>query len=100
MTIQELINHYEKEVEYFRKEVEICTKQEMSRVVEFYNGRKIQLLDCIEKLKQLNGATVKRSELIKFLIWIDEQTYFKEDNDISIEFIVDEYQKLINSNGA
>ena len=56
-----------------------------------------QILSIIEKIKQLNEATVKRSELIDFV------KYMKEHPDgkyVNIEEVVDSYLKSINFNGA
>jgi hypothetical protein len=34
-----------------------------------------------------------RKELVNCINWIDKSTYWKEDNDIPNEFIIDEYLK-------
>ena len=33
----------------------------------------------------------KKKEYEKFLKWVDEKTYWKEDNDVTISQVVDEY---------
>jgi hypothetical protein len=40
---------------------------------------------------QLREVTGLRKKLIDCLNWIDKSTYWKEDNDIPTEFIVDKY---------
>lgn len=97
MTIQELINHYEKEFAEFNEKSEFWEKVGETATYYWWAGRVKQIRDCIEKIKQLNEATVKRSELIDFLKFVDP-----DDSELYFKTMVDDYlkEKSINSNGA
>jgi hypothetical protein len=97
MTKEELINHYEKEFAEFNEKSEFWEKAGETATYYWWAGRVKQIRDCIEKIKQLNGATVKRSELIDFLRYANS----KDVSEIfDYEIIADSYLKSINSNEA
>lgn len=97
MTKQEIINKLKLEFEFHKNESNICWSEGFTHLSANHVGRAIQIRDIIEDLKQLNEATVKRSELIDFL------NYQKKLGIVSLfddDILVESYLKSINSNGA
>jgi hypothetical protein len=97
MTKEELINHYEKEFAEFNEKSDFWEKVGETTTYYWWAGRVKQIRDCIEKIKQLNEATVKRSELIDFVDYIRKNC---DDKYVNIEKVVNNYLKSINSNEA
>ena len=51
--IENLIADYEKEFERFEQLGEAAIKRKTLKLFEFYNGRAVQIRDCLNRLKKL-----------------------------------------------